>query len=307
MRQMNRRRFISLVWQRVGTIFILLLQMAFLVYAISSNSQESMVLQGILMVISVITALHVMSRKDKGAYKLSMIFLILLFPIFGGLFYWLFRIQMSTKGLQKELDKIEKEGKGAFLLLPDSYEEACTVAPEHIAEIRYLQKFTGFPVYQHTQTEYYSLGEYAFQAMLSAMERAEAYIFLEYFIIEEGVMWDAMLEVLKRKASQGVDVRLIYDDLGCFLLLPRNYPEILRSFGIECYVFNPFRPFLTTVQNNRDHRKILSIDGKVAFTGGINLADEYINEKVKFGHWKDSAIRLEGYGAWSLTVMFLEM
>ncbi len=304
---MTRGRFQILLWHRAATIMMILLQLAFILYAVLSNSRQSMLLQGALTVISVLAAFHVLTRRNKGAYKLSLVFLILLFPIFGGLLYWLFGVQMATKGLQKKLDRIEKEGKYAFLLLEDSYEEAVEEVPDHKTDIRYLQKFNGFPVYKHTQTEYYPVGEAAFEAILRELEQAERYIFLEYFIVAEGAMWDAVLEVLKRKVAEGVDVRLIYDDLGCFLLLPREYPAILRSMGIKCHVFNPFRPLLTTVQNNRNHRKILSVDGKVAFTGGINLADEYINKKVRFGHWKDSAILVKGYAAWSFTVMFLEM
>ena len=120
-------------------------------------------------------------------------------------------------------------------------------------------------------------------------------------------MWDTILEILKRKAAEGVTVRLLYDDFGCFALLPKDYPKILKQYGIECAIFNPFRPFLTIKQNNRDHRKIVSIDGKVAFTGGINLADEYINVKEKHGHWKDASVMVEGKAAWSFTLMFLQM
>lgn len=305
--RMTRGRFQILLWHRIGTILILLIQLVVLFDTILSNGRRSLVLQVILVGISIFAALHVMARKDKGAYKLSMVFLILLFPIIGGVLYWLFNLQMSAKGLQKKLNEIEKNGKYAFLLLEDSYEAARKEASDHMAEIRYLQKYNGFPVYKHTQTFYYPSGEEAFDAILREIEKAQKYIFMEYFIVAEGFMWDSILEILKRKAAAGIDVRLIYDDLGCFLLLPRDYQETLRSFGIECQVFNPFRPFLTTVQNNRNHRKILSIDGKVAFTGGINLSDEYINRKVRFGHWKDGAIMVEGYAAWSFTVMFLEM
>ena len=120
--------------------------------------------------------------------------------------------------------------------------------------------------------------------MLADLQRAEKFIFMEYYIIEEGVMWDAVLDVLRERVAAGVDVRVIYDDLGCLLTLPVGYQKTLRSYGIQCEVFNPFHPFLTTLQNNRDHRKIAVIDGKIAYTGGINLADEYINEKPRFGH-----------------------
>ncbi len=131
---------------------------------------------------------------------------------------------------------------------------------------------------------------------------AERYIFLEFFIVQDGIMWGRILNVLEQKAAHGVKVRLLYDDIGCFLLLSSNYAKQLEKFGIECSVFNPFRPVLTVAQNNRDHRKIISVDGKVAFTGGINLADEYINAIEKHGHWKDYAIMLHGKAAWSLTL-----
>lgn len=305
--RMTKGHFRSLLWYRMGIVLLLLVQLWLILDAILSNSRGSRVLQIALTVISVFAALHAMARRDKNAYKLSMVFLILLFPLFGGVFYWLFLAQMSSKGLQKKLEKIEAQSKYAFLLLEDGYEAACLQAEEHKSEIRYLQKFNGFPVYRNTQTQYCPTGEESYAAMLREMEKAERYIFMEYFIIAEGEMLDELLELLTRKAAEGIDVRLIYDDLGCFLLLPKDFRARLERLGIKAQVFNPFRPFLTTVQNNRDHRKILSVDGKVAFTGGMNLADEYINRKLRFGHWKDSSILLEGRAAWSLTLMFLEM
>lgn len=145
------------------------------------------------------------------------------------------------------------------------------------------------------------------EPFLAELKKAQKYIFIEYFIIEEGVLWNSILDILKEKAQQGVEVRIIYDDIGCFLTLPKNYGQQLRQYGIKCVTFNPFRPILSAMQNNRDHRKTASIDGKVAFTGGLNLADEYINRVKKYGYWKDSAIMVEGKAAWSLTLMFLEM
>jgi cardiolipin synthase len=162
-------------------------------------------------------------------------------------------------------------------------------------------------VYVHTQTDYFPSGEAFFERALRELEKAEHYVFLEFFILRQGVMFDPIIEILERKARQGVDVRLIYDDLGCFMSLPPDYRRQLQRRGIKCIVFNPFTPLLSSLQNNRDHRKILSIDGKVAFTGGINLADEYINAYERFGHWKDAAIMLEGEAAWSLTLIFLQM
>ncbi|MDF2839163.1 MAG: cardiolipin synthetase [Evtepia sp.] len=180
--RMTRGRFQILLWQRIGTILILLAQLGVLIYTIQSNSKRSILLQVILTAVSVFAALHVMARKDKGAYKLSLIFLILLFPIFGGVFYWLYNLQLTAKGLQKRLNEIEKNGKYAFLLLEDSYEVASREASDHMAEIRYLQKFNGFPVYKHTQTSYYASGEEAFEEMLREMEKAKQYIFGLLFI-----------------------------------------------------------------------------------------------------------------------------
>ena len=143
--------------------------------------------------------------------------------------------------------------------------------------------------------------------MLEELEKAKEYIFLEFFIIKEGHMFNSIRTILERKAAQGLDVRIMYDDLGCFFTLPPDFQKKLESGGIKSYVFNPFRPIISSLQNNRDHRKIISIDGKVAFTGGLNLADEYINVVERFGHWKDAAIMIEGDAAWSLTLIFLQM
>lgn len=156
-------------------------------------------------------------------------------------------------------------------------------------------------------TTYFSSGEAMYEQLIPVLQQAEHFIFLEYFIIQEGKFWNSILDVLTQKAQNGVDVRLIYDDMGCFLLLPPDYQKTLSERGIRCVVFNKFRPVLSTLQNNRDHRKIAVIDGKWAFTGGVNLADEYINTYQKHGHWKDAAVMVTGTAVNSYTLMFLEM
>ena len=143
--------------------------------------------------------------------------------------------------------------------------------------------------------------------MLKELEKAEEFIFLEYFIVERGKMWNSILEILERKAREGVEVRFMYDGMCSILLLPYSYPKKLRALGIQAKMFAPIRPLMSTSQNNRDHRKILVIDGKAAYTGGVNLADEYINAKAKYGHWKDTAIKVEGEAVKSFTLMFLQM
>jgi cardiolipin synthase len=155
--------------------------------------------------------------------------------------------------------------------------------------------------------EYLKSGEAFFERVLEELDKAEKYIFVESFIMDEGRMLGSILDKLEEKAKAGVTVRIMYDDIGCIFTLPKHYKQSLIARGFQCKVFNPFRAVLSTMQNNRDHRKIISIDGKTAFTGGMNLADEYINEYEKFGHWKDSGVMLQGEAAWSLTLIFFQL
>ena len=304
---MNQRWFRALFRRRALVIALLLIQIAFVGMLIFTGSQAFQWINGVLRIVSFLAALYIVSKKDKGAYKTAWIFLILTFPLFGGLMYLLVHSQATTRWVAKEIRRSEEKAAPLYRLPGDGYAQAEAAIGDRFPQVRYLQNYMDFPVYTHTATTYYSPGEEMFAALLPELEKAEHYIFLEFFIIHEGVMWNSILEILKRKAKQGVTVRLIYDDMGCFLLLPTDYPKQLEQMGISCVKFNPFRPFLSAIQNNRDHRKIISIDGKVAFTGGINLADEYINAIERFGHWKDSAIKVEGEAAWSFTLMFLQM
>ena len=196
---------------------------------------------------------------------------------------------------------------GDYLNDKSDYEKAVKSFHEYSSQISYLQNFAGFPIYENCYEKYLSPGEKKLEALLSELEKAEKYIFLEYFIIGTGVMWSQIFAVLKKKAAQGVTVRIIYDDIGCFSRLPKEIYQCLNKYGIECSVFNPFIPILTVTQNNRDHRKIAVIDGKVAFTGGINIGDEYINATDRFGHWKDASIMIKGPAVSSFVIMFLQM
>ena len=302
------KRWISgLSRRRIYVMLLLLLQIIFIIYVAVSGSKHSIIINNILITISVVVSLHIVAKRDKGAYKLTWVFLILLFPLFGGLFYLLFKLQSSTRKFSKELEQVGKYSKEFYLLPKDNYKSAIAKIDEFRPLVSYLHSFANFPIYTHSKTSFLSSGEDFFDSLLKSLEKSEKYIFLEYFIISEGIMWNQILEILKDKVRQGVEIRIIYDDVGCFLGLSNNYSSYLTSLGIKSVAFNKFKPFLTTVQNNRDHRKIAVIDGKVAFTGGINIADEYINEKERFGHWKDSSVKIEGEAAWSFTLMFLEL
>lgn len=304
---MNRPKkwFRALFRRRVLVIFLLLLQILLIAYLIMSGSNYLWV-NITLTIISLLVALHIVAKNDKGAYKLTWVFLILLFPLFGGLFYLVFKFQSSTRKFSKQLELIDDNSKELFLL-PNNSIDKKDVLNDYSTLVDYLQDFANYPVYNHTESNFIPSGEEMFKYLLMELRKAEKYIFLEYFIIKEGLMWNSILEILKEKVKAGVEVRVIYDDMGCFLLLPNNYSKKLEDYGIKCVVFNKFRPFLTAVQNNRDHRKVAIIDGKVAFTGGINLSDEYINAYQRFGHWKDAGIMLKGEAVWSFTLMFLQM
>jgi cardiolipin synthase len=250
---------------------------------------------------------HVLNKREKAAYKLTWIFLIMLFPFFGGIMYIIFYSQSNPRRLRRLIERNSRDSREAFFLPGNRLPDLDRAHPEFKPQAHYLQEYAGFPVYTHTKTEYFDSGSAFFHRVLEELEKAENYIFLEFFILQEGVMLNPVVSILERKAKQGLDVRVMYDDLGCFMSLPPNYRRQLEAKGIKCFVFNPFKPILSSLQNNRDHRKIISIDGRVAFTGGMNLADEYINAVERFGHWKDAALMLEGEGAWSLTLIFLRM
>jgi cardiolipin synthase len=301
-----KKKWIRIVFrQRVFVITILLIQIGFLLSVIAGSSRAFWYVGWVLSSISILVCLYILNKKEKSAYKLTWIFLILLFPIFGGLLYIFFHVQSSPKRLGAAADPRKDQ---AFYLLPGNIlPSLAETAEDCLPQVRYLQDHVGFPVYAHTQTVYCDSGESFFSLVLEELEKAERYIFLEFFILSQGVMLNPIIEILERKAKEGLDVRLLYDDLGCFMTLPPNYHQHLERKGIKCIVFNPFKPILSSLQNNRDHRKIISIDGKVAFTGGINLADEYINAIEKYGHWKDAAIMISGEAAWSLTLIFLQM
>ena len=180
-------------------------------------------------------------------------------------------------------------------------------SPETLSLAMYARNSGCYPIYDCTDTRYYSLGEYAFEDMIRDLESAKSFIFMEFFIIEEGKMWGEVLDILSRKVKEGVDVRVMYDGTCEITTLPHEYPDKLRAIGIQCKVFSPLYPFVSTMYNYRDHRKILVVDGRCAYTGGVNMADEYINELPRFGHWKDNGILVRGEAAWSMTVMFLSM
>lgn len=283
---------------------IILLQLALYVVTIHYFSSYFIHLYVACVVISLLVSMWIANSKSKLPYKIAWIIPILMFPLFGGLAFFLLggNRDPSRKHVLRHRAVYEKH-----LASPNQAEDLQFLGVDVVQQSKYLQKAALCPLYGGTATRYFASGEAFFPVLLEELERAERYIFLEYFIISEGEMWSQILQILKDKVAAGVDVRIIYDDLGSVITLPHHYHEHLERVGIQCCVFQPVRPVLSIHQNNRDHRKICVVDGLVGFSGGLNLSDEYINQKERFGYWKDSAVLLRGPGVWSLTVAFLNM
>lgn len=255
---------------------------------------------------SIITSVLVINRDVDSAYKISWILIILGAPIIGIPLYLLSGNRHVPKKLNNGTIQASKEMDG-LLEIDDDLKKERAISQKELQNIfRYGYNASGFPVYQHTESEYYSSGEEWFPKYIEALKQAKYFIFIEFFIIDEGTMWDEVHEVLKQKAKEGVEVKIIYDDFGS-ITMPHHYDRTLQKEGIEAYRFNHVRPAFIVQMNNRDHRKITVVDNNIAFTGGVNLADEYVNRIRRFGYWKDSAIRIHGKAVWSLTVMFLGM
>lgn len=260
----------------------------------------------LLYAFSGIIVIAVINRNDNPAYKVAWITFIMLIPIAGGVLYLIFGKNHTTRQMASVLKKVQQEDLGYLPQNQDLIDRLQEENPHCAAQAKTILSMTHHSVYSNTATEFLSPGEKKFERMLSDLQNAKKFIFLEYFIITPGKMWGSILNILLQKVKEGLDVRLIYDDFGTITTLPSGYEKILQKSGIRTCVFNPYKAKLNAFMNNRDHRKILIIDGNIGYTGGINLADEYINEKERFGHWKDASIKLNGDAVWGLTVLFLQ-
>jgi len=302
------KKLIHLMFNRVFVIAVaLLLQLGWMAVLIWNVSAISIHVSRIITVLSILLVLWIVNKKINPSYKLTWTILILVIPFFGIMIYFLFGESRVARKMSKQFKHVLSDLSNHYSEKKDTREELEILDREMSNQSRYIRDYAGFPVHKHTSTEYFSVGEDMFMAMVEELQKAKHFIFLEYFIINDGYMWKTVLEILEKKVLEGVDVRLIYDDFGCVTTLPYHFYKSLQAKGIKCASFNPLRPILNIILNNRDHRKILVIDGHTGFTGGINLADEYINQEERFGHWKDTGIMLKGEGVWNFTMMFLQM
>ncbi len=304
----SRRGFMRVVFSRVGLIALLLMvEFALMMVLVFRAAEAWPPILGGTALLSLIMALFLLNVHMDPTAKITWLLVITIFPVFGALLFAYTRSDLGHRLLKRRVAAIAEE---SLRKLPPTYpaEEAFTQKdPRAAALVTYLRKSGCYPVFDRTEVTYFPSGEAKFAALLRELEGAREFIFLEYFIIAEGEMWGQILEILARKAAEGVEVRVLYDGTCAFSTLSYDYPKRLRRLGIQAKIYAPITPFFSTYYNYRDHRKILVVDGRVAFTGGVNLADEYINQLPRFGHWKDAAVMLRGDAVASFTLMFLDM
>lgn len=281
------------------TILLMLLQVIILMFIMLELCNYFYIFYILFIGISIIIAISILSNNDTPDFKYPWVIVIAIFPIFGGIFYLIYGRYRNKK--KKYVVK-----KSKYIYQDEKIIKKLKSDLDVYSQVNYVSSKNHMPVYNNSKVTYFPTGEKAFKRMLIELKNAKKFIFIEYYIIKQGIMWNSILEILKEKAKDKVDVRIIYDDIGCSKSLPTKYFHQLEKYGIKCISFNKFSAIYNLNYNNRDHRKIMNIDNRVCFTGGINLADEYINEVSRLGYWKDNCILIEGDAVRSFTYIFLK-
>lgn len=304
----GQKGLIHALFSRLGVFLLLLLLQLLLLFGVFFRFSNFMLhFWGATIFFTALMALALLNGRQDPTAKITWLIIIMVMPVFGALLYVYTQSNIGHRALKNRTAQLIAQTKES---IPQSKEVMESLQEEDagIANLaRYIQRSGCYPVYGRSAVTYFPLGEAKWEEMLRQLEQAEHFIFMEYFIVSEGLMWGKVLEILVRKAKEGVEIRFLYDGSCEFALLPHDYPKRLKALGIKCKMFSPVTPFISTHYNYRDHRKILVIDGHTAFTGGVNLADEYINRKKRFGHWKDTAVMVKGEAVKSFTLMFLQM
>ena len=306
------KRLLRILTGRFFAFIVLIsIQIFILVALILNFAEQSNVYLTIIYILGFIAAFYVVSREEHPTFKMSWVIVILAAPIFGVPFYLIFGNKRDTKKVAKQLSDYNKyffynSAKNLSLQNEQTLESLSLVNPNYRRQCDYLANISDAAVYQGTRVSYFESGDIAVEEILKVMEQAKRFILIETFIIDFGYLWDRFLALLEKKIEENVDIYLLYDDLGTIRNFPINYVKTLNRKGIKATVFNKLKAHLNPRLNYRDHRKLIIVDGHTGFTGGINIADEYINRKIRFGHWKDTAVKLEGEAVFSLTEMFFQ-
>ena len=306
--QKSKHGILQLLFGRTMLILVLFaLQIYLMVLIYDYLDQFTPYVYSLILVFYVAIIIRLVNERMDTTSKITWILLLVAVPPVGVALYLFTKFDVGHRVMHRRLSELVQQ---TSTMLPNQSEQRERIKqedPDLGALSEYMWRQGYFDTYANTQAEYLPTGEASWEAILRELDKAEKFIFMEFFIVDEGVMWGRILEKLEEKIQQGVEVRLLYDGTCALFRLPYNYPKMLEQLGIQCKMFSPLRPVISTHYNNRDHRKILVIDGKVAMTGGVNLADEYINEKELFGHWKDVSVMLRGEAVRSFTLMFLQM
>ena len=304
----GQKGLIYALFSRLGIILALLIVQVLVLFSLFKWFAQFLPhYVGVNTVFMLCMVLYLLNSNMNSTAKMTWMLLIMIAPAFGALLYLYTQQEIGHRAVKGRVTQLIGQTREAIPQDQAAMERIEREDPGTAALTHYLNRSGSFPIYERTDVTYFPMGEKKFEEMLIQLKKAEHFIFLEYFIVDEGVMWGQILEILAQKAAEGVDVRVMYDGTCEFSTLPHDYPKRLKALGIKCKVFAPVTPFVSTHYNYRDHRKILVIDGHTAFTGGVNLADEYINRTVKYGHWKDTAIMLKGEAVRSFTLLFLQM
>ena len=302
------KKLLKLLFSRLAFVALfMLLQIVVIVATLFYFQGAYTAVQTVSVALALVTVVYIINQDGSSAFKIAWILPIVFLPLFGIPMYILFGKKRTPESKRDKVAGMLLRYRQTASAVASRTADMAKASPEAALQSAYLERCAGAPVFRRTQTKYFRLGDELFPALLEELKKAERFIFLEYFIVEPGVMWDSILDILEEKAAEGLDVRLIYDDMGCIMTLPRNYYKRMEKLGIRCCTFHRFQPVLTGTFNNRDHRKICVIDSEVAFTGGVNLADEYINRRERFGHWLDCGVMLRGEAVYSFTLMFLSL
>lgn len=306
--QKSKRGLLRFIFSRTMLITLLLLfNFALIFFLIFELLQGLPLLFGSMVIFTALMELIILNSREDIKVKLTWSILTAVFPLVGAALYFWIRYDLGNRLIKRRVISSIESSKPFIPKQQEVFEKLQDGDPALRSLARYLNDHAGAPVYDNCAVTYFPLGEDKFREMLVQLEKAEKYIFMEYFIVSEGHMWNSILAILERKAASGVEVRLLYDGMNAFTNLPYSYPNQLQKKGIACKMYAPVRPFVSSHYNNRDHRKILVIDGHTAFTGGINLEDCYINREVRYGHWKDTAVMIQGAAVQSFTLLFLQM
>lgn len=303
----SKSRGIRIQTRIIISLFIILIEICLMAFSVSALAEKTLWIYTLAELISIIMVIHIVNIRGNQSYKIMWIIFILLVPIFGVSAYLLWGGGRMFPHLKKRMQACNK--KYISFLPEDSKVKNALKYNDllHFRQAEYLSGESGFPVFNSTSGEFLSPGEKFFEKLLDHLKKAKKFIFIEFFILAEGYMWDKIYEILKQKAESDVEIKIIFDDFGSIKRQTKNFVANLRKCGIQVSVFNPIRPSVDIFMNNRNHRKIVVIDGEVAFTGGINIGDEYINKIERFGHWLDCGIMISGNAVNSFTAMFCSM